>query len=206
MLKKVAEHTTKKLSKKALKWIVAILLSNIMFLAISIVGVAVIASAWGWIAVASENLGNDEKDEEYGELFKGSPLAPPYTITSEYIMHYGVDMSAFYGAKVMAVLDGEVVAVNMMCSVGDYSCGGSYGNYVMLKHILEDGTELFTMYGHMDNSWVYVTEGQIVEKGLVIGLQGNSGKSSGTHVHFETRVAQSDAYEYRRNPREYFEF
>jgi len=63
----------------------------------------------------------------------------------------------------------------------DSGFGGGYGNWVAVKHT--DGSETF--YGHL--SKVNVKKGQRIEAGTVIGNQGNTGRSTGPHIHFEYR-------------------
>ena len=60
---------------------------------------------------------------------------------------------------------------------------GSYGNYVKIEH--SDGT--YTIYGHMAYDSITVMAGEVVEQGQVIGKVGNTGESTGTHLHFEMR-------------------
>ncbi len=62
---------------------------------------------------------------------------------------------------------------------------GGYGNYVKIQH--PNGTQ--TVYGHMQGTLVLV--GQTVEKGDLIGYSGNSGNSTGPHLHFEIRGAKN---------------
>lgn len=59
---------------------------------------------------------------------------------------------------------------------------GGYGNYVCINH----GGGLSTCYGH--NSKLGVSVGQKVSKGQVVAASGNTGHSTGPHIHFETRV------------------
>ena len=68
------------------------------------------------------------------------------------------------------------------------SCGGGYGNYVILQH--SDGN--FTLYGHMYANTITVKAGDTVKQGQVIGKMGTSGDSSGPHLHFEVRVGAND--------------
>ena len=64
------------------------------------------------------------------------------------------------------------------------SCGGGYGNYVMIEH--EDGT--ITLYAHLYENSIKVKAGDTVKQGQVIAKMGSSGNSTGTHLHFEIRV------------------
>ena len=89
--------------------------------------------------------------------------------------HYGTDLDLEIGEPVMACFDGIVRIVQ-------YNSGG-YGYYVMIRHY--NGFE--TLYAHLSRQDVKV--GQIVKAGEVIGLGGNTGRSSGPHLHFEVRYA-----------------
>lgn len=88
-------------------------------------------------------------------------------------IHHGVDLSLSVGDTVRAALPGIVSRVS-------YDAGG-YGNYVVMAH--SNGVE--TRYGHLSGSLVY--PGQRVEAGEPIALGGNTGNSTGPHLHFETR-------------------
>lgn len=100
------------------------------------------------------------------------------TITSGYAMrwgrmHNGMDFAAPIGHAINAVGSGTVT--------NGFSANGR-GIYVSL--LLDDGTEV--SYGHMSKS--LVADGQRVSAGDVIGLVGNTGRSTGPHMHFEVRV------------------
>lgn len=88
-------------------------------------------------------------------------------------LHKGIDLAAAEGTPIYAVKDG-------VCSVPPQH--ESYGNYVTIDH----GGGLITRYAHM--SLVVVTDGQSVTAGEVIGFVGNTGRSSGPHLHFEVRT------------------
>lgn len=104
--------------------------------------------------------------------------------------HKGIDLSHGYGAKIVALCDAEVYLAKSMCSpnggyLGNwcpYDAVAGGGNYVALR-FKADGEEYYATYMHM--SEVYVTTGQSVKAGQVIGLQGHSGNSSGSHLHLE---------------------
>ena len=87
--------------------------------------------------------------------------------------HTGIDINAATGSPVVAAEDGTVIV-----SVYD----GGWGNYIMINH----GDNLITLYAHLNERHVEV--GQSVLKGEQIGTTGNSGLSSGPHLHFEVRV------------------
>lgn len=88
--------------------------------------------------------------------------------------HQGVDFAAAIGTPVVAALPGRVV------SAGAF---GGYGNQVLLQHA--DGTS--TRYGHL--SAIDVRPGQVLRAGERLGAVGNTGVSTGAHLHFEVVVA-----------------
>ena len=88
-------------------------------------------------------------------------------------MHNGIDVKVYIGDTIRAAFSGKVRMVK-------YERRG-YGKYVVIRH--ENGLE--TIYGHLSKQMV--KEDQYVEAGEVIGLGGNTGRSTGSHLHFETR-------------------
>jgi len=91
----------------------------------------------------------------------------------------GVDLAASIGTPVMASADGAVVIART------YGYNGGYGLYIAIKH--DNGTQ--TVYGHL--SRVNVAVGERVRQGEVIGAVGNTGRSTGPHLHFEIRGARN---------------
>lgn len=91
--------------------------------------------------------------------------------TGERKMHNGMDLAAPIGTEVLSTADGIVTEVG-------YSKEG-YGNHVVIKH----GNQYVTKYAQL--SKMKVTVGDQVEKGQVIALSGNSGQSTGPHLHYE---------------------
>ena len=87
--------------------------------------------------------------------------------------HYGTDIKVFVGDTIRAAFSGKVRVVK-------FDRAG-YGNYVVIRH--PNGLE--TIYGHMSKH--LCKPNQIVRAGDVIGLGGNTGRSTGSHLHFETR-------------------
>lgn len=87
----------------------------------------------------------------------------------------GVDLAASAGTPILASASGEVIVSR------EGGWNGGYGNYVVIQHT--NGTQ--TLYAH--NSSNIVGVGQYVVQGQVIGYVGNTGRSTGTHVHFEIR-------------------
>jgi murein DD-endopeptidase MepM/ murein hydrolase activator NlpD len=83
--------------------------------------------------------------------------------------HHGIDLPISVGTPVHASAKGIVLQVGK---------GGKYGTAIYIKHL----DSLETIYGHLSN--VRVIEGQSVGQGEVIGLSGNTGLSTGPHLHF----------------------
>ena len=88
--------------------------------------------------------------------------------------HEGIDIKVYIGDTIRAAFDGKVRIVR-------YEANG-YGNYVVIRH--NNGLE--TIYGHMSKH--LVAENEHVRAGDPIGLGGNTGRSTGSHLHFETRL------------------
>lgn len=88
-------------------------------------------------------------------------------------VHTGWDFNAITGTPLLSLADGKV------------ALAGAFdirGNYVLVNH----GQGVYSGYAHM--SVVYVTQGQSVSEGQVLGLVGSTGRSSSAHAHFETIV------------------
>ena len=93
--------------------------------------------------------------------------------------HYGIDIGNKRGTTVVAAASGKVVKVVSGCKEGVTSCGGRYGNYVTIEH--SNGQK--TIYAHLQA--VSVSVGQVVSQGKKIGTIGNTGRSTGPHLHFQ---------------------
>lgn len=87
--------------------------------------------------------------------------------------HSGVDIGSTYGKQIIAPADGVVLATETL---------GGYGKIIMMDH----GSGISTRYGHL--SGFAVTAGQRVQRGDVIGYVGESGRSTGPHLHYEVRI------------------
>jgi murein DD-endopeptidase MepM/ murein hydrolase activator NlpD len=129
--------------------------------------------------------------EEHDELSRAiallpirSPLLGHLEITSPYgarkdpfgmgwALHPGVDLHAEEGSIVRATAAGKVV---------NAAYTGGYGNMVEIEHA--EGVN--TRYGHL--SAILVSEGQMVTAGMPIGRVGSTGRSTGPHLHYETRI------------------
>ena len=108
------------------------------------------------------------------------------TVTSEYgerwgRLHAGIDIAGPIGTPIRAAKPGEVVFA---------SAQSGYGLIVIIQH----AGGMDTRYAHMSS--ISVSDGQQVQQGQTIGARGNTGESTGPHLHFETRYGGSP-----RNPR-----
>jgi len=113
----------------------------------------------------------------YGK--RGQPTAGAST------NHKAVDIGVSY-QPVYAAADGYVVVASRQ---------SGYGNFIMIKH----SSNLYTCYGHLSS--YKVSSGQTVKRGQQIAVSGNTGVSTGPHLHFEVRT--SGSYDSRTNPLNY---
>ena len=93
--------------------------------------------------------------------------------------HRGLDIAARVGAPVLACADGRVVFT------GSRKRFRSYGNTILIDH----GKGVYTYYAHLNK--IIVAKNRKVRRGQRIGLVGNSGRSTGPHLHLEVRVANN---------------
>lgn len=101
----------------------------------------------------------------------GARVDPVYGVQA---YHEGIDIADDYGTQVVATAAGTVIFAG--------PTDGGYGNLVEIDH----GNGIVTRYGH--NSVVLVSPGQQVRQGDVISLMGSTGKSTGSHLHYEVDV------------------
>ncbi|MHB8106916.1 MAG: M23 family metallopeptidase [Candidatus Cryosericum sp.] len=111
------------------------------------------------------------------------PLAGPMKITSPYgermhpiigeeAFHRGVDLRAAYGSPILAPADGVVLYIGTKTT---------YGNMIVVLH----GGGIATVYGHL---WKFAVQPyERVQKGQILGYTGDTGFSTGPHLHFEVR-------------------
>ncbi len=135
-----------------------------------------------------ERAKQQKKEEEAArmvDVFDFSTILPPIThealIGSPYgirshRLHRGVDVNVIKDEPVVAAYPGEV-------TMSRYNKGG-YGHYVLIKH--PNGIE--TLYAHLSKRLLSV--GDKVFPGDIVGLAGNSGRSSAAHLHFEIRFGE----------------
>ncbi|HVG63889.1 MAG TPA: M23 family metallopeptidase [Hyalangium sp.] len=100
----------------------------------------------------------------------GSRLDP---YTADRVMHQGLDIAAPHGKEVFAPSDGTVVFAGLE---------GGYGNVIVIDH----GYGIKTRYGHLAK--ILVKSGEKVKRGAKIAAVGNTGRSTGPHLHYEVRV------------------
>lgn len=106
--------------------------------------------------------------------------------SGEGAFHRGVDISSDIGTRVIAPADGVVRFADFM---------NGYGRAVMIDH----GNGISTLYGHL--SGFAVTPGQMVRRGDTLGYVGQSGRSTGPHLHYEVRIFNTPV-----NPYKYLRF
>lgn len=133
----------------------------------------------------SSDTGNSVKPPAGGHYSYPLPSRAP--ITSEYgyrqnpfggqssEFHSGIDLGAPNGTPILAAESGTVVYAQWM---------NGYGNCVMIAH--PDGN--YTLYGHIREGGIVVSNGQHVSRGQKIAEVGSTGYSTGNHLHFEVRV------------------
>ena len=106
-------------------------------------------------------------------------------ITGRMAMHKGLDFVGVANAKIISPSQGKVILAGKF---------NGYGNAIVIDH----GFGITTRYGHL--SAVKVKPGQFVRKGDVIALQGNTGRSTGAHLHYEVRYRNTPL-----NPKRFIE-
>ena len=107
----------------------------------------------------------------------GSKLTSAFgnrTILGKKEFHYGVDLAKSGNVPILASADG--IVVSRLKSVT------TYGNVIFLNHVI-GGKTYETVYAHLKS--INVKEGQKVKQGDIIGYMGNTGRSTGQHLHFE---------------------
>jgi len=121
-----------------------------------------------------------------------------YYFTGTNIVHTGIDIDAMRGTPVIAAADGTVVWAGIGLYKGPDSPDDPYGIAVAIRHNFGfDRRQLYTIYAHMDR--VDVSLGQTVKAGDQLGIVGNTGFTTGPHLHFEVRL-ERNSYYVSRNP------
>ena len=121
------------------------------------------------------------RDYSKAPIYQGYYMRPLIGgIKSQGIHGYnGIDIASAFGTEILASASGKVIIAK------GSGWNGGYGSYIVIKH--DNGTQ--TLYAHL--SGVKVSVGDEVSQGQVIGNMGSTGKSTGTHLHFEIRGAKN---------------
>jgi len=138
--------------------------------------------------IAAAYPGDPIWDYRYGGIFFGPD-----------VIHTGVDLPAPRGAEVLAAGPGTVVWAGIgLYSGSSYNLKDPYGLAVAIRHDFGYKDQpLYTVYAHMEE--VDVIVGQWVNTGTVVGLVGDTGMTTGPHLHFEVRLGENDFWK-TRNP------
>ena len=134
------------------------------------------------------------------------PTISNYILTGYYsYYHPALDIASSNGSNIYAANSGVVTSVKGGCVVGNLSCNGRGGNYIVIKHKTNN---YYTVYMHLKD--IYVSEGQSVSSGQVIGTMGNTGNvipvpsssnsHAGTHLHFCLYIGEPYKGGYAINP------
>ena len=123
----------------------------------------------------------------YGEVF------------FENVVHTGIDIPGDIGTPILAAGEGKVIYAGQgIYRGGDNVYDDPYGKAVVIQHSFSyQGEPLYTLYAHLDE--ILVVEEQEVKAGEKIGYMGNTGITTGPHLHFEVRVGKNEYFS-TRNP------
>ncbi len=131
--------------------------------------------------IAADEINWPDANYRYGGIF------------FEDVIHSGVDIRAPEGTLVMAAGPGKVIWAGYGLYSGVDAPGDPYGLAVAIRHDFGfDGKTLYTLYAHL--SRVDVIRGQSVEVGQKIGEVGETGFTTGPHLHFEVRLGKNDFF------------
>lgn len=137
--------------------------------------------------IAADEVNWPLADYRYGYFFPGTD-----------IVHTGIDIDAPRGTPILAAAAGTVVWSGYGLYKGSFSEDDPYGLAVTISHDFGwNDNKLLTVYAHMDE--VLVEVGERVETGTPLGIVGNTGFTTGPHLHFEVRLAANSFYR-TRNP------
>lgn len=139
------------------------------------------------------------------------PYMGSYVVTSEFgprihpvfgygRLHRGIDLVGMQNKQILATADGAVSAIGYDAS--------SAGHWLTIDHGVKDGKQYFSRYLHLA-SRPSLSIGTPVKQGQVIGREGNTGASTGSHLHFEIAVQEPGTkFNYRSqvNPRKFINF
>lgn len=157
----------------------------------------------------------EKTDTGYNNKFShiSNPIHISCNYAESYDGHAGLDINGLsIGTEVYAADEGVIVSVfsypfdvgaareqagetDYKFSGGNWTRMGGYGNSVVTLHRDKKGDYYFVMYAHL-NSFAHIQVGALVDKNTLLGYAGSTGKSTGTHLHFELRPASSEYMRY----------
>ena len=134
---------------------------------------------------------------ETGTNYLGSPYSASFTITQTYNPpnHYGIDMVGLSDKNIYSTINGVVVDSRWQ-NDDDHSAG-----YGQLVRILDNDTGLYFIFGHLSER--SVSQGDTVTKGQKIGVEGSTGNSTGSHLHYQVSEGWNEG---TQNPANYGNF
>jgi hypothetical protein len=142
---------------------------------------------WGFIISVIFLVGNSSANN-----FLTLPMCISPVKTNDFLDHaqyttaQGTDFSMTIGTSIVASLGGTVsVYDNKLPNTGGTT--GDYGNYIKINHGTINGHAWETRYAHLSTGTFTVKDGAAVSRGQILALSGNSGWSTGPHLHFEVR-------------------
>ncbi|MBP6911285.1 M23 family metallopeptidase [Patescibacteria group bacterium] len=103
--------------------------------------------------------------------------------------HQGVDIVSSEGTPVYSVEDGLIVKAR---------AHPGYGNVIMIKHTMENGKVVFSIYGHLKH--IYALENTTIKEGDLIGTVGNEGYSFGNHLLWDINITPTNTFAFRGCP------
>ena len=134
---------------------------------------------------------------ETGTNYLGSPYSASFSITQTYNPpnHYGIDMVGLSDKNIYSTVNGVVVDSRWQ-NDDDHSAG-----YGQLVRILDNDTGLYFIFGHLSER--SVSQGDTVTKGQKIGVEGSTGNSTGSHLHYQVSEGWNEG---TQNPANYGNF
>lgn len=179
--------------KRVSRTIVACLFAGALLLAT----IAIASTAYP-IKRAISN-GSINQGYKWGETYTDSNTGTVYE-------HKGIDFVAATGTKVYAMAEGTVVDLYEDNPDGEYQTGNGWGNYVLIEHDDEhfdfasgSTSYVYTIYAHLEMDSIVPGEGTSVSKGQLIASSGDTGNSTGPHLHVQTVLHPQSNRELRPN-------
>lgn len=132
-----------------------------------------------------------------------SKLLLPYK-SGEYVIscdlycysgHKGIDYVGTNGKNVYAGGNGTIYSVSESCNYVGYignQCGGGYGNYIIVLYVI-DGISYYVTYAHFSDINSDLSTGNKVNVNTLLGVEGSTGNSTGSHVHIDVRTRSYSA-------------